>query len=231
MRIGSLFSGIGGLELGLERSGLGATIWQVEIDPFARKVLAKHWPDVPRYEDVRLVGAHNLEPVDVICGGFPCQDVSSAGKKVGLDGAKSGLWTEFCRIIGEMLPRYAVVENVKSGKNRWLCKVRQDLHLLGYDSTAIEISAASVGAPHRRDRVFVIANAYDQGKPTVSKYAETLELSNNADSVRNSWLPPPTLLRMDDGVSGGLDRLRVLGNAVVPQCAEEIGKALLWALT
>ena len=112
MRIGSLFSGIGGLELGLERAGVGRVAWQVEIDPFCRAVLAKHWPDVERFEDVRSVGASNLSPVDVICGGFPCQDVSLAGLGRGLEGERSGLWFEYLRIVTEMRPRFVVVENV-----------------------------------------------------------------------------------------------------------------------
>jgi len=90
VRFGSLFAGIGGFDLGLERAGMECA-WQVEIDPWARRVLARHWPSVPRYEDVREVGAHNLEPVDVICGGFPCQDISHAGKRAGIEGERSGL--------------------------------------------------------------------------------------------------------------------------------------------
>ena len=101
VKIGSLFSGIGGLELGLEWAGVGHTVWQVERDPFCRSILARHWPSAARFDDVRTVGAHNLEPVDVICGGFPCQDISYAGKGLGLAGERSGLWYEFARIIGE----------------------------------------------------------------------------------------------------------------------------------
>ena len=95
MRIGSLFSGIGGLELGLEWSGLGPTVWQVESDAFCRDVLKKHWPYTTRYTDVRDVGGTNLELVDIICGGFPCQDISAAGKGAGITGERSGLWKEY----------------------------------------------------------------------------------------------------------------------------------------
>src|SRR6185312_32662 len=108
MTVGSLFAGIGGFDLGFERAGFEIK-WQVEIDPFCRAVLAKHWPDVRRYEDVRTVGAE-LERVDVVCGGFPCQDISFAGDGAGLDGERSGLWREFSRLIGELRPRYVVVE-------------------------------------------------------------------------------------------------------------------------
>ena len=103
MRIGSLFSGIGGLELGLERAGLGHTVYQVEADPFCRAILAAHWPEAQRFDDVRTVGAE-LPAVDLLCGGFPCQDVSSAGKRAGLDGARSGLWHHFARIASETRP-------------------------------------------------------------------------------------------------------------------------------
>jgi len=108
----SLFAGIGGLELGLERAGLGTTRWQVELEPFNRKVLAAHWPDAERFADVRDVSAEDFPGCDVICGGFPCQDISSAGKGEGIDGQRSGLWREFARLIGEIRPRIVVVENV-----------------------------------------------------------------------------------------------------------------------
>jgi site-specific DNA-cytosine methylase len=111
MNVGSLFAGIGGFDLGFERAGMH-TAWQVELDPYCRAVLAKHFPDAERFEDVREVGAHNLAPVDLICGGFPCQDLSVAGKGAGIDGERSGLWAEFARIIRELEPRYVVIENV-----------------------------------------------------------------------------------------------------------------------
>ncbi|MCP4742755.1 MAG: DNA cytosine methyltransferase, partial [Actinomycetales bacterium] len=104
MNILSLFAGIGGLELGLERAGLGTTRWQVELEPFNRKVLAAHWPDAERFADVRDVSADDFPGCDVICGGFPCQDISSAGKGEGIDGQRSGLWREFARLIGEIRP-------------------------------------------------------------------------------------------------------------------------------
>lgn len=156
--MGSLFSGIGGLELGLERAGFGPVAWQVECNPYARKVLAKHWPNVDRsVEDVRLGTAQSLSPVGLICGGFPCQDVSTAGKGAGLTGARSGLWYEYLRILSELRPACAVIENVASGARRWLPHVRRDLHLLGYRTRALALSAFDIGAPHMRRRVFVLA--------------------------------------------------------------------------
>jgi DNA (cytosine-5)-methyltransferase 1 len=157
LTIGSLFSGIGGLELGLEWAGLGPVRWQSEIDPFCRGQLKKHWPEVNLYGDVRELGAATLAPVDIICGGFPCQDVSSAGKRSGLAGARSGLWREFARIVGEMLPPWVVIENVRSGAAKWVDQVRSDLERLGYESLPIPLAASDVGACHRRARVFIVA--------------------------------------------------------------------------
>src|SRR6266704_6055187 len=108
---GSLFSGIGGIDLGLDRAGFQCQ-WQVEINEYAQKVLAKHWPDVARYGDIRTVGKHILEAVDLIAGGFPCQDISNAGKRAGIEGERSGLWSEYFRVICELRPRYIIVENV-----------------------------------------------------------------------------------------------------------------------
>lgn len=162
--IGSLFSGIGGLELGLERAGLGPVVWQVEQDAFCRAVLAKHWPGVDRsISDVRNVAASALPRPQLLCGGFPCQDVSGAGKGAGLAGERSGLWFVFRDVVEAFRPSGVVVENVASGKSRWLCQVRSDLHALGYRTRAVQISAANVGAPHLRERVFVLALA-DAGR-------------------------------------------------------------------
>lgn len=158
--LGSLFSGIGGLELGLEAAGLGPVVWQVENHPFCQRVLAKHWPKADRsVGDVRNAGATTLAPVDIICGGFPCQDVSAAGRRVGLKGERSGLWYEYRRVVRELRPRIVVVENVASGAKAWLCPVRQSLHELGYDTAALAFGAEDVGAPHRRGRVFVVGFA------------------------------------------------------------------------
>ncbi len=155
--MGSLFSGIGGLELGLERSGLGHTVWQVENNARLHPCLATHWPHAQRFHDVREVGSATLAPVDLICGGFPCQDVSSAGARAGLAGARSGLWYEFARVVEEMRPRWVVVENVASGAEKWVDAVRGGLERLGYASLPIPIAASDLGAPHERARVFIVA--------------------------------------------------------------------------
>lgn len=156
LTIGSLFSGIGGLELGLERAGLGPVLWQAEQDPYCQRVLAKHWPVAKRYDDVRDIDGR-AERVDLICGGFPCQDISNAGKRAGMAGERSGLWREYARIIRELRPRFVVVENVSALLGRGFGDVLGDLAACGYDLQWDCVPAAAVGAPHRRDRVFVVA--------------------------------------------------------------------------
>ena len=167
MNVLDLFSGIGGFSLGLERAGM-RTVAFCEIEPFCRAVLAKHWPGVPCYDDVRTLTADRLAAdgigaVDVICGGFPCQDISVAGKGAGLAGERSGLWVEFARVIGEVRPRYVIVENVAALLGRGHGEVLGDLAALGYDAEWHCIPAAAVGAPHRRDRVWIIGADADCG--------------------------------------------------------------------
>lgn len=235
MRIGSLFSGIGGLELGLEWAGVGHTVWQVEREPFCRDVLAKHWPDVKRYDDVCTAGAHNLEPVDVICGGFPCQDISYAGKGAGLGGARSGLWYEFARIIGELGPGYVVVENVAALLRRGMGEVLGTLSDLGYDAEWDIVSARDVGAPHLRRRVFIVAYNRSlraswgsqesvQGKPSFS-WCE--DVRGVKDLRGRPTIPPPIFRGTRDGIPDWMDRVKSCGNAVVPQVAEIVGRRLL----
>jgi len=156
LTIGSLFSGIGGLERGLELSGLGPVKWQAESEPFARSVLARHWPQARRYEDVRDVD-RDAGPVDIVCGGFPCQDLSVAGAGAGLDGARSGLWTELLRVAGVVGCRYLVLENVSALLVRGLGTVLGALAEGGFDAAWDCVPAAAVGAPHRRDRIFLLA--------------------------------------------------------------------------
>lgn len=159
LKIGSLFAGVGGLELGLEWAGVGRVVWQVEQDRWCRGVLAMHWPNAQRFKDVRHVGRHSLASVDVICGGFPCQDISRAGKGAGLEGARSGLWSEYARIVGELRPLVVVVENVAALVARGLDRVVGDLAELGYDVHGRIVAASDVGAPHRRERIFLVAHA------------------------------------------------------------------------
>lgn len=165
MKLLDLFSGIGGFSLGLERAGF-QTVAFCEIDPWCRRVLAKHWPGVPCYDDVRQLDAARLradgiDRIDALCGGFPCQDISLAGKGAGLDGERSGLWREFRRLIGDLRPRFAFVENVGALRGRGLDAVLADLTALGYDAEWHAIPAAAVGAPHLRDRIWIVGHAAD----------------------------------------------------------------------
>jgi DNA (cytosine-5)-methyltransferase 1 len=313
MRVGSLFSGIGGFDLGLERAGY-EIVWQVENDAYCRRVLAKHWPDVPCYGDIHDVGAHNLEEVDVICGGFPCQPVSTAGKQRGQDDER-WLWPEFARILRELRPRYALVENVPGLLVRGMGDVLRDLAAAGYDAEWGRVSAASVGAPHLRKRVFLIAHLrgassgvpdavehkvrhirqrdgqqYNLSRASVAGhdgeegvvadaekqskrprlcesepgrqrgrrssnsrgspgdvadaegerrsrevFTQSHMVYNRPESTHSDagtrgneewWAVEPNVGRVAHGVPARVDRLRALGNAIVPQVAEWIGRRL-----
>jgi DNA (cytosine-5)-methyltransferase 1 len=263
MTVGSLFAGIGGFDLGLERAGMEIR-WQVEIDPFCQAVLAKHWPHVKRYDDVRTVGAYNLERVDVLCGGFPCQDISNAGKGEGIDGKRSGLWAEYARLIRELRPRYAIVENVAALLGRGLGRVLGDLAACGYDAEWDCLPASAVGAAHQRDRLWLVAyptgsrggrlpvrqgrqnetalDAIWSGAHVADPDGAGLPFSWHAGATRESagrifagatvdrsrwWAVEPAVGRVAHGVPRRVDRLRGLGNAVVPQIVEWIGRRLM----
>lgn len=301
-RIGSLFAGIGGLELGLERAGLGRTTVQVACDPFALSILERHWPEADRFTDVREVSGADLGRPEVLCGGFPCQDVSQAGKGAGLQGERSGLWVEFARLIGEVGPEIAVLENVAILTRRGLDQVLGDLASLGYDAEWDCIPASSVGAPHQRDRIFIVAYPNDsrhldgssrifptetrfpaQREPVASgplvahanghardegRSGDAAEVQGRRDTHRGGqrpdlpdaegarlpvgegscrpearqsrpecpggnagvWAPEPGVGRVADGVPSRVDRLRCLGNAVVPQVAEYVGGLIVNAM-
>jgi DNA (cytosine-5)-methyltransferase 1 len=261
-----LFSGIGGFSLGLERAGM-QTVAFCEINSFCRRVLAKHWPEVPIYEDVRTLSAQHLTAagisVDVICGGFPCQDISVAGKGAGLAGERSGLWSEYARLIGEIRPRYVIVENVAALLGRGLADVLGDLAALGFDAEWHCIPAAAVGAPHRRDRVWIVAHSHDKRTelrelkcraslqeeawrrdvfggcgPHVrdtdgARLAERQGIGSDARPQLTAieradwWITEPDVGRVAHGVPARVDRLRSLGNAVVPQIPEMIGRKIM----
>lgn len=162
MRVLDLFSGIGGFSLGLERAGMKTAMF-CEIEPFCRAALAKHWPGVPIHDDVStldsVVVAQQAGAIDLVCGGFPCQDISIAGRGAGLGGDRSGLWFEYLRIIGEVRPRWVIIENVPALRSRGLDVVLGGLAALGYDAEWHCIPASAVGAPHRRDRVWIVAHS------------------------------------------------------------------------
>ena len=184
MTFGSLFSGIGGIDLGLERAGMQCR-WQVENDPFCNKVLKRRWPTVPRYGDVRTVGAE-LEGVDCIAGGFPCQDLSQAGKRIGITGDRSGLWFEFARIVGLLGPRIVLIENVPGLlDHRAMPRVIGELARLGYVGCWFSLRASDFGAAHLRKRIFIVA--YDpiefRRRQQVSLRGSTVPPSNSAISA------------------------------------------------
>jgi DNA (cytosine-5)-methyltransferase 1 len=277
MKVLDLFSGIGGFSLGLERAGM-TTVAFCEINPFCRKVLAKHWPDVPIYEDVTKLRGQDVGPVDVISGGYPCQPFSLAGDRKG-DEDDRHLWPEMRRLVDECRPAWVIGENVFGHISMGLDEVLSDLETLGYTARTFVIPACAVDAPHRRDRVWIVAHNDGQrrrdqqiGQPECSSKADTYNngtqrpLANAEDNgirrrvkqsksrekarhVANSkgvyaqgqyrrqregqfgggrrWEPEPSVGRVAHGVPRRVDRLRALGNAVVPQIPEIIGKAIM----
>lgn len=282
LRVLDLFSGIGGFSLGLERTGGFQTVAFCEIDPFCRRVLAKHWPEVKQYEDVRTLDAATLQRDGIapnfICGGFPCQDVSHAGKRAGLEGERSGLWSEYARIIGDVRPIGLIVENVPGLLSLGMGRVLGDLAALGYDAVWDCVPAGSIGAPHIRDRVWLFAypqhpNADDarsyraalhidgstefrdeqerqsgslgayvadasgarrtnnqrRGKTPGRDGYRTADCDRGASRTSFGWRTEPDVGRVAYGVPSRVDRLRSLGNAVVPQVVEVIGRAILQA--
>jgi len=167
LKVLDIFSGIGGFSIGLENAGMETAAF-CEIEPFAQDVLSKHWPHSRIFTDIRTLNAESLlrsgiSSVNVIAGGFPCQDISCAGKQVGIEGSRSGLWKEFWRLIDELRPDYAIIENVANLRSRGLITVLQDLRQIGYDAQWHCIPASAVGAPHRRDRIWIIAYSNSKG--------------------------------------------------------------------
>jgi DNA (cytosine-5)-methyltransferase 1 len=303
VKFGSLFAGIGGIDLGLERAGMECA-WQVEKDEWCRRVLAKHWPDVERLEDVREVGKQNLGAVDLIAGGFPCQPHSVAGKRRGAADDRN-LWPEFSRIVGETRPRYVIAENVPGIVTTYLDTVLSDLEGHGYACWTFNLPAVAFDAPHRRERIFVVAHAEsdlrgasgnDRPEPSDGSSASVADsggtrlgeqdkvqsdigwehnstpqqagvnfesepfansedvadasqpgqtniqgrtahgvmdrsrgLGRNGSTSREhqGWGIEPAVGRVAHGVPNRVDRLRGLGNAVVPQVAEWIGRRIM----
>jgi DNA (cytosine-5)-methyltransferase 1 len=249
LTFGSLFAGIGGLDLGLERAGMWC-VWQVEIDDYARRVLAKHWPDVRRHDDVRTFppGPADDWRCDLICGGFPCQDISNAGKKVGIDGARSGMWHEFARVIRVLRPRFVLVENVAAILVRGIDTVLADLAACGFDAEWDCLPASAFGAPHERDRLFLVAYSSEislgsggifhseDGFPRDEQWSSSKGVRSGRGWKR--WLGEAAIAvdgqvssrdfcGMDDGLPAELDAIGSIGNAVVPQIAEWIGRRIL----
>ena len=266
MKVLDLFSGIGGFSLGLEEAGF-ETVAFCEIDKKAHKVLAKHWPHVPIFDDVQKLNKAALDEqgiaVDVICGGFPCQDISLAGKGAGLEGKRSGLWFEYHRLIKEIRPKYAIIENVSALRARGLDQVLRSLAEIGYDAEWHCIPASAIGAPHRRDRIWIVAYPNSQWQPQpqrvkqgqrgrfgnggkdvadadyagLQRRSQTRDfgdvwprlqqlIERRPDSIGATWAVEPDVGRVAHGVPKRVDRLKQLGNAVVPQIPYLIGMSL-----
>jgi DNA (cytosine-5)-methyltransferase 1 len=285
--IGSLFSGIGGFELGLERAIPNSrTIWQCEQDSFCRSILAKHWPGIKIYEDITKMDTAEVQSPDILCGGFPCQDISTAGKGAGIHGKKSGLWWHMAALISRIRPPIIVLENVPAVTFRGGREVLGSLAELGYDAEWTIISARQFGAPHLRKRWFCVAysssyrrmehkrlekeiqqsrerrvqreesskSSMSESTHSSSPYAahshstrckkqsmypkcmgkksrfECRSGKAGRTDQRHYWkrfTSPSPLCGVDDGISKRVDRIRALGNAIVPQCSEYIGHCIV----
>lgn len=277
--IGSLFSGIGGFELGLERAiPKSRTIWQCEQDSYCRSILAKHWPGIKIYEDITKMDTAEVQRPDILCGGFPCQDISVAGKGEGIHGAKSSLWWHMHALISRIRPDIIVLENVPAITFRGAREVLGSLSDIGYDAEWTTISARQFGAPHLRRRWFCVAysNRFrrmehkrlkkeiqqpreqrvqreESSQPSMpesahssSPYAansisiraqvqtvrgySSQQMSGSNGEKRRFWEEgetPSPLCGVDDGIPKRVDRIRALGNAIVPQCSEYIGHCIV----
>ncbi|MDO8671262.1 MAG: DNA (cytosine-5-)-methyltransferase [Dehalococcoidia bacterium] len=236
LTVGSLFAGIGGIEKGLEDAGC-KVIWQVENDEWCRRVLTKHWPDVPKYGDIREVDFASLERPDILAGGWPCQPCSVAGKQLGQQDAR-WLWPEFVRAIRILRPRYILAENVPGLLRRAFSDVLRDLAECGYDAEWTSLSAAAVGAPHIRERIWIVA--YPIGVRQTQDEIFSRQSYTMCSKLQTAWTAQNTRLAagnsgrvflvpnrgdggMADGLSGDMDRFGGLGNSVVPQCVQVIG--------
>lgn len=258
LRVLDLFSGIGGFSLGLERAGL-KTVAFCEITAFCRRKLARHWPEVPCYDDARTLSAERLAAdgiaVDVICGGFPCQDLSKAGGRQGLAGKRSGLWFEFLRLIDECKPKAVVIENVTRLRAHGLEVILRGLAAIGYDAEWHCIPAAHAGAPDIRDRLWIIAYPQHSNSDRIGPHPASIDFEGSAElrdqqdrvpgpvlsslprrgerlgsGTYGQWRPEPRIRRVVERSPEVVDRLKALGNTVKPIIPELIGRAILSSL-
>ncbi len=233
MKFIDFFAGIGGISLGLERAG-HECVGHCEIDPYACKVLKKHWPDVPLFGDIKEIDANEILEAELWCGGFPCQDISNAGKRAGIHGERSGLFFDFMRLATVVRPRRLLLENVGALINRGLSEVLGCLAKSGYGCEWNRVSASAVGALHRRERIFILAHNrgeriqrfFPKTVPEFASLSWCKDVRGIEDLRGGSDLPEPLFRGGRDGIPNWVDRLRCLGNAVVPQVAEYIGRLL-----
>lgn len=237
MKVLDLFSGIGGFSLGLERAGM-ETIAFCEIEPFCQQVLKQHWPEVPIFNDIRNLSADELpEKPELICGGYPCQPFSVAGKQRGQEDDRH-LWPEMFRLIKECRPAWVIAENVAGHIRLGLDSVLFDLESAGYRSQPFVIPACGLNAPHKRDRIWIVANApgervqgYGTGGEQIPHPYEKASLPGRSRqrSWETQWQAEPGMGRVVDGISHRVDRVKALGNSVVSQIPEILGHTILKA--
>lgn len=251
MKVLDLFSGIGGFSLGLERAGM-KTIAFCEIEPFCRKILKKHWPDTPIFKDIKELTVNDLPTKpDLICGGYPCQPFSVAGKQRGTEDNRH-LWPEMFRLIKECKPHWVICENVAGHIKLGLDQMLSDLEAEGYTWEAFVIPACAINAPHRRDRVWIVAHSEYNGPgnhetmanasasrmqarlPEQEQWEEGNPKKSNHGSDRpcwrqitDHWATEPDMDRVAHGIPNRVDRIKALGNSVVPQIPEIIGRFIL----
>lgn len=231
MKVLDLFSGIGGFSLGLERAGM-ETVAFCEIEEYPRSILEDHWPNVPIFGDVKTLNKEVLKnagigPIDVICGGFPCQPFSTAGKRTGKDDDRH-LWPEMYRIIKEVRPRWVIAENVAGFISMGLDDVLSDLENANYTCWPFVIPACAVGHFQRRDRVWILADAMPRDKK-MGRYVpgggwEPKQAQENGIRQIES---EPAMVAVVDGIPPWMDELRGYGNSVVPQIPEIFGHAIM----
>ena len=235
-----LFSGIGGISLGLHWAGM-RTVAFCEAAPFARRVLARHWPGVPLYADIRTLSAARLRADGVprpnlLCGGFPCQDVSLAGQGAGIEGGRSGLWSHMARLVRECRPDWVLAENVPGLRGRGADRVLAELEAAGYACWPLVVGAVHAGAPHRRARMWLMAQAVaaDAGGAGLEAWQRGPASPPSGLPVerRSGWAAAPGVCRMDDGIPVKVERMRrarikALGNSAVPTTVAMIGRAII----
>ena len=244
MKVLDLFSGIGGFSVGLEAAGMQTAAF-CEIDPFCQEILRKHWPETPLYSDIHTLNKEVLQndgihTIDVICGGFPCQPYSIAGRKKGTQDDRD-LWPAMFRLIQELKPTWVIGENVANFTNMAFSRTKIDMESAGYQVQPFIIPACAVGAPHRRNRIWILAYSdgerLEEARPEQQATRDRGKIANSFTWYRNikrigdyfnhPSLPQPLVCRGRDGIPRRVDRLRALGNAVVPQIPEIIGRGIM----